>query len=195
MNIMEEMAGSPRNASGFRTPGEKTKFEVQFLENGGNRIFRTKTHKFEKEFIEPILNDMIELALDNLGETDLVSTESTEFNTQEFLAVSKEDLNISGILHARGSRLFAEKANALQNLLGIFNTPAFELIKPHTSRLKLASSLEDLADLKELGLFTPNIGIQEDAASQQMVNQVTQSTQEVDAVNAQEPVVDDEDVV
>lgn len=192
MNIMEEMAGSPRNASGFRTPGEKTKFEVQFLENGGNRIFRTKTHKFEKEFIEPILNDMIELALDNLGETDLVSTESTEFNTQEFLAVSKEDLNISGILHARGSRLFAEKANALQNLLGIFNTPAFELIKPHTSRIKLASSLEDLADLKELGLFTPNIGIQEDAQSQQMVNQVTQSTQEVDAVNTQEPIVDDE---
>jgi len=76
MAIMEEMAGSPRNSSGFRTPGEKTKFEVQFLENGANRIFRTKTNKFEREFIEPILNDMVELSLDNLGETDLVSTEN-----------------------------------------------------------------------------------------------------------------------
>ena len=194
MATMEEMAGSPRNSSGFRTPGEKTKFEVQFLDNGANRIFRTKTHKFEKELIEPILNDMVELAMDNLGETDLVSTESTEFNTQEFLAISKEDLNISGLLRARGSRLFAEKANALQNLLGIFNTPAFELIKPHTSRTKLATALEDLADLKELELFTPNIGIQEDALSQQMVNQTTQATQEVDAVNTQEPVLDDGDV-
>lgn len=191
MAIMEEMAGSPRNSSGFRTPGEKTKFEVQFLENGANRIFRTKTNKFEREFIEPILNDMVELALDNLGETDLVSTESTEFNTQQFLAVSKSDLNISGTLRARGSRLFAEKATALQNLLGIFNTPAFELIKPHTSRVKLASSLEDLADLKGLNLFIPNIGIQEDAVSQQMINQSAQAVQEVDAVNAQVPVDED----
>jgi hypothetical protein len=191
MGTMEEMAGSPRNSSGFRTPGEKTKFEVQFLDNGANRIFRTKTNKFEREFIEPILNDMVELALDNMGETDLVSTESTEFNTQQFLAVSKSDLNISGILRARGSRMFAEKANALQNLLGIFNTPAFELIKPHTSRTKLAVALEDLADLKELQLFVPNIGIQEDAQSQQMVNQSTQAVQEVDAVNAQEPIEED----
>ena len=188
MAIMEEMAGSPRNSSGFRTPGEKTKFEVQFLENGANRIFRTKTNKFEREFIEPILNDMVELALDNLGETDLVSTESTEFNTQQFLAVSKSDLNISGTLRARGSRMFAENATALQNLLGIFNTPAFELIKPHTSRTRLATALEDLADLKGLQLFTPNIGIQEDAVSQQMLNQTTQATQEVDAVNAEEPI-------
>lgn len=191
MAIMEEMAGSPRNASGFRTPGEKTKFEVQFLENGSNRIFRTKTAKFESEFVELVLNDMVELSLDNLGETDLVSTESTEFNTQQFLSVSKSDLNISGQLRARGSRMFAEKANALQNLLGIFNTPAFELIKPHTSRLALASALEELADLKDLQLFIPNIGIQEDAQSQQMVNQSTQATQEIDAVNAQEPIEED----
>jgi hypothetical protein len=192
MEIMEEMAGSPRNSSGFRTPGEKTKFEVQFLENGANRIFRTKTNKFEKEFIEPILNDMVELALDNLGETDLVSTESTEFSTQEFLAVSKSDLNISGTLRARGSRLFAEKANALQNLLGIFNTGAAELIKPHVSRIKLAQSFEELADLKELGIVIPNIGIQEDAQSQQLANQSLQATQEIDAVNTLPPVEEDE---
>ncbi len=192
MAIMEEMAGSPRNSSGFRTPGEKTKFEVQFLEGGANRIFRTKTNKFEKEFIEPILNDMVELSLDNMGETDLVSTESTEFNTQQFLSVSKSDLNISGTLRARGSRMFAEKANALQNLLGIFNTGASDLIKPHTSRIKLTQAFEDLGDLSSLNIFTPNIGIQEDAQSAQMANQTQQSTAEIDAVNAQEPVVDDE---
>jgi len=192
MAIMEEMAGSPRNSSGFRTPGEKTKFEVQFLENGANRIFRTKTNKFEKEFIEPILNDMVELSLDNMGETDLVSSESTEFNTQQFLAVSKSDLNISGTLRARGSRMFAEKANALQNLLGVLNSPALPMINPHTSRIKLTQAIDELADLKSLNLFTPNIGIQEDAESQQMVNQTQQATAEVDAVNAQEPIEDDD---
>ncbi len=191
MAIMEEMAGSPRNSSGFRTPGEKTKFEVQFLENGANRIFRTKTNKFESEMVEMVLNDMIEIAMDNMGETDLVSTEGTEFKTQEFLAVSKEDLNISGKLRARGSQLFAEKANALQNLLGVFNTPAFQLLAPHISRKKLTEAIEYLADLEELDLFTPNIGVQEDAQTQQMMNQSAQSTGEIDAVNADEPIEED----
>lgn len=192
MAIMEEMAGSPRNNSGHRTPGEKTKFEVQFLEQGGNRIFRNKTNKFEKEMIETVLNDMVEIAMDNMGETDLVSTEGTgEFKVEEFLAVSKEDLNISGKLRARGSRLFAEKAIALQNLIGVMNTPAFQLINPHTSRLQLANAIEELADLESFNIFLPNIGVQEDAATQQMMNQTQQSTGEIDAVNADEPVEDE----
>lgn len=183
MAIMEEMAGSPRNNSGFRTPGEKTKFEVQFLENGGNRIFRDKTNKFEREFIEPILEDMVEMALDNLGETDTVSTEGTEFKTAEFINISKSDLNISGKLRARGSRLFAEKANALQNILGVFNTGAADLISPHVSRIALASAIEELAEIDEFNIIVPNIGIQEDQASQRLLNQSTQSTQETDEVN------------
>jgi len=191
MELMEEMAGSPRNSSGFRTPGEKTAFEVQFLENGANRIFRTKTNKFETEFIERVLNDMVELALDNLGETDLVSTESGEFNAQKFLAVSKSDLNISGQLRARGSRMFAEKANALQNLLGVYSSPAAALIQPHTSRIALARALEDLGDLKGLNIITPNIGIQEDQQTAQLANQSQQTTEEVDFINTQEPIEED----
>jgi hypothetical protein len=142
--------------------------------------------------IEVVLNDMVEIALDNMGETDLVSTEGRgEFKVEEFLSVSKEDLNISGKLRARGSRLFAEKANALQNLLGVFNTPAFQLIAPHTSRIKLTDAVEHLADLDGLELFTPNIGVQEDAQTQRMMNQTQQSTGEIDAVNADEPIEDD----
>jgi hypothetical protein len=195
MAIMEEMAGSPRNNSGFRTPGEKTALEVQFLEQGSNRIFRNKTNKFEKEMIEHVLEDMVEMGMDNMGETDLVSTEGTEFKTQEFLSISKEDLNISGKLRARGSRLFAEKANALQNLIGVFNTPAFQLLNPHISREKLADAVEYLADLESLDIFTPNIGVQEDAKTRQLVNQTTQSTGEIDAVNADEPIEDDSEEI
>jgi len=36
---MEEMAGAPKEAMGFRTPGEKTKYEVQRIENAASRIF------------------------------------------------------------------------------------------------------------------------------------------------------------
>ena len=113
---------------------------------------------------------------------------------EEFLSVSKVDLNISGKLRARSSRLFAEKANALQNLIGVMNTPAFALLNPHTSRLQLTNAIEELADLESFNLFIPNIGVQEDAQTQQLANQTQQSTQEIDAVNAEEPITDDEEL-
>ncbi len=169
MNIMEMMAGSPQSSSGFRTPGEKTKFEVQVLDNGGNRIFRDRTGDFEVNFIEPVLNDVVAIGRENLGDVDVVSTTSTEFNIETFLSVTREDLFISGRLKARGSKLHAEKANALQNLTSLFNTGAGEMIKPHVSTKKMALALEELADFKALGIIVPNIGIQEAAEQQQLM--------------------------
>jgi hypothetical protein len=188
MLIMEEMAGSPRNATGFRTPGEKTKFEVQVLDNGGNRIFREKTKNFEKEFVEEVLNDMIMLGRDNIGETDMVSTQGTEFDIQKFLSVNAEDLNISGKLRARGSSLFAEKANALQNLTTLLNNPnLLQMINAHTSRIALYKAVEDLAELKAFNLFLPNIGVQEDQATAKIANQAQKGTEVNQAIDAEEP--------
>jgi hypothetical protein len=181
---MELLAGSPQNSTGFRTPGEKTAFEVQFLENGANRIFRDKTNKFEREFLEPILNDIVELGKENLGDTDLVSSESNDFKVQEFLAVTRGDLFVSGHFRARGSRLFAEKANALQNLMGIMNSGATNLIAPHVSRIKLAEALEELADLNAFNIIVPNIGVQEDSATSQLANVAASAKTEADALAA-----------
>lgn len=182
--LMEVLVGSPRNATGFRTPGEKTKFEVQVLENGSNRIFRNKTHKYEREFIEPVLNDMVELAYQNLGDTDLVSTQGTEFDIKTFIEVTKSDLFISGKIRARGSRLFAEKATALQNLLGVMNNPgAMQLMAPHTSGKKLTKAVEDLADLQSYNIFTPNILVQEQKQTQRLAEQSGQVSEEIQAVN------------
>ncbi len=192
MATMEEMAGSPRNSTGFRTPGEKTKFEVQVLDNGGNRIFRDKTKRFETGFIEDILNDMVMLGRDNLGETDLVSTAGTEFGIEEFISIKAEDLNVSGKLRARGSTLFAEKANALQNLVTLFSNPAMiQLIGVHVSRIKLAEALEELGDFTKFGIITNNIGIQEDQASAKLQNQAQQSTEMNAAIDAEEPLEDE----
>jgi hypothetical protein len=195
MNIMEEMAGSPRNATGFRTPGEKTKFEVQVLDNGGNRIFREKTKGFERNFLEEILNDMIMLGHSFMGDVDLVTTLTPSKATQ-FLDISKADLNISGKLRARGSSLFAEKANALQNLTAIIDKPQLlQLISPHTSRIKLTAAIEELADLGQFGIFLEGIGIQEDAAMQKLAQQASQGAQMNQAVGAEpeEPLEDESD--
>jgi len=66
MNTMEEMAGAPKEAMGIRTPGEKTAFEVQSLQNAAGRIFQNKVNQFEIEFLEPVLNMMLETAKRNL---------------------------------------------------------------------------------------------------------------------------------
>lgn len=192
MAVMEEMAGSPRNATGFRTPGEKTKFEVQVLDNGGNRIFREKTKRFERGFIEDILNDIVMLGRENIRETDLVSVEGSDFNMTTFLSVSADDLNVSGKLRARGSSLFAEKANALQNLTTIVGSPAMQLINPHVSRIKLAEAIEELADLKDFGIVLENIGVQEDSATGKIANQ-SQTDAEVNAAISAEGEPDPED--
>ena len=48
--MMEEMAGAPKEAMGFRSPGEKTKYEVQRLENAASRIFQNKINPSETGF-------------------------------------------------------------------------------------------------------------------------------------------------
>ena len=184
MQIMEELAGSPRNASGFRTPGEKTKFEVQHLDNGGNRIFRDRTKAFEQSFLEPMLNDMVQLGRENISETDQVSTTSNEFHTEEFLAITRDTLAVSGHLRARGSTLFAEKANALQNIIQLFSTPIAQLIGNHVSKLKLAMALEELGDFKEFGIILKNVGVQEDQETQRLANQSNTTTQATEVVAA-----------
>lgn len=195
MNMMEELAGSPRNTSGFRTPGEKTKFEVQFLENGANRIFRDRTKKFEQEFLEPILNDMVQLGRENLGQSDLVSTEGATFKTQEFIAVTKDMLVVSGKIRARGSSLFAEKANALQNLIGIMSSPAFGFVQRHFSSIGIAKALEELAELQEFNIVLENIAIQEDQASQRLAGESQAATTATDSAAALPELEEEEEVV
>ena len=48
MNTMEEMAGAPKEAMGIRTPGEKTAFEVQSLQNAAGRIFQNQLFNYKK---------------------------------------------------------------------------------------------------------------------------------------------------
>src|SRR5258707_4270570 len=64
--LMEQMAGAPREAMGFRSPGEKTKYEVQRLENASSRIYSNKIKQFEEQEEEPLLNSLLELARRNL---------------------------------------------------------------------------------------------------------------------------------
>lgn len=190
LSLMEEMAGSPREANGFRTPGEKTKFEVQLLDNGANRVFRHKTKQFER-MIERILDDMHEMARRNLDGSDIIRSSSNEFGLDEFLTITREDISATGKFRARGSSIFIEKANKLQTLNTVYNGPLGEMIKQHTSSIKLAEAIEDAAGFEKHGLITKNIGIQEDADSQRLANQTQQAVGEEDQLDLQEGQLDE----
>ena len=153
---MEQYAGAPREAMGIRSPGEKTAFEVQALENAAGRIFQEKINAFE-EFVEDLLNDMLEEAHRNFPLVDTIRVIDNDLGVASFNSITKDDITGDGILRPVGARHFAQKAQELQNLVGVFNSPLGEKIAPHTSAIGLTEFINDVIDLKGYNIFEPNI--------------------------------------
>ncbi|HEY6020966.1 MAG TPA: hypothetical protein VIY48_14005, partial [Candidatus Paceibacterota bacterium] len=116
INAMEEMAGAPKEAMGFRSPGEKTAYEVQRLENAASRIFQNKIVQFETLFFEPLLNAMLELARRNLSSVIEFPVFDNDFKMQVFTSLSPTDVTGAGKLRPMAARHFAEKAEMVQNI-------------------------------------------------------------------------------
>lgn len=171
LNLMEEMAGAPRQAMGIRTPGEKTAFEVQTLENNAGRIFHSKTAKFEVSMLEKIMNHFLELARRNINLTDIVRVMDKDFGVPEFLTITKEDITAKGKIRPMGARHFAARAQLLQNLNGVFGSPMAQMLNPHVSRTALFELVEETLGLNKFQLFKNNIGVVEDQQTQRLINQ------------------------
>jgi hypothetical protein len=178
MRDMEELAGSPREAMGIRSPGEKTAFEVQTLDNAANRLFRHKVNQFESNVVEPVLNDMLEMARRNLNGTDLIRAVDSTFGVEEFLSVTKEDLTAAGKLYALGSKHFIADANMMQNINTVFSSPVGQFIAPHVSKTELARTVESLLGLEEFKLVQENIGVIEDIETQRIAQTGAQRLEE-----------------
>ena len=168
---MEMYAGAPREAMGIRTAGEKTAFEVQSLENAAGRIFQEKIVRFEI-FMEQILNDMLEISHRNLEQSDVIRIVDNDTGVAQFMNISKEDITADGILRPIGARHFAQQAQELQNIVGIFNSPIANLIAPHTSGVAMTKFIEDVVNLRGYELFTPNIAVSEQMETQSLTEQV-----------------------
>ncbi len=182
-NKMELYAGAPRDAMGIRTPGEKTAFEVQQLNNAAGRIFQEKVTNFEIEFLEPILNMMLETACRNLDGADLIRVEDNDIGVQEFMKITKQDITANGKICPIGARHFAKQAQDLQNVVGIFGSPIGQIISPHVSSIALAKFVEDMTNIQGWDIIQPNIAVHEQNERQQLMNQA----QEDQAVQQQMP--------
>ena len=173
---MEEMAGAPKQAMGIRTPGEKTAFEVQTLDNAAGRIFRHKTAHFERVFLEPILNSMLEIARRSLDTQETVMDTDKDGITI-FPTITKEDIVGKGRIKPVGARHFAERALRLQNLQQLWSIKQGDpTIGVHISGKELARILSD--ELGEKEIYGDNIAVIE--------QQETQAVGEEAAVDSEE---------
>ena len=191
MNTMEEMAGAPKEAMGIRTPGEKTAFEVQSLQNAAGRIFQNKVNQFEVEFLEPVLNMMLETAKRNLNLPELAKVYDDDFGVQDFLSVTKEDLTARGKIRPIGARHYAARAQLLQNILGVFNSPIGQIIAPHISPKLLATMVEEYMGFDKFGFIKDNAALFEAAEQEKLKMQIQQDLQsQQQAPSMEEQMVD-----
>jgi len=186
MDIMEEMAGAPKQAMGIRTPGEKTAFEVQALENAAGRIFQQKITYFEQNLLEPLLNNMLEQARRLMDITDVIKIMDTDLGVEDFIKITKEDLTAKGKLRPVGARHFAARAQLLQNLQGVFNSKIGDKIAPHVSSKKLAKFVEDILGIERFSLIMDNVAIAEQAETQRLINS-QQDAIDTEAITPVEP--------
>lgn len=172
MAWMEELTGSPKEAMGFRTPGEKTKYEVQRLENAAARIFQAKVTQFEEQFVEPALNDMLELARRKVTSDILAKYFDDELKITKFLELSPTDINGEGRIRPFAARHFAEQAELVQNLTNLFQSPIGQDpgFKAHWSTIKSARLFEDLFDITDYGIVSPYVRMAEEADAQRLAN-------------------------
>ncbi len=168
---MEEMAGSPREAMGIRTPGEKTMYEVQRLENATARIFQNKVAQFEEQELEPLLNSMLELARRKMNNTT-IRIWNDEFQSAAFQQLSPEDITGIGRLKPVAARHFAERAQLVQNMNNFRNSVAGQDpgVMNHFSGIKEAKMWEEILDLEDWGLVQENIRVSEAADTQRLMN-------------------------
>ncbi|UOF80626.1 head to tail connecting protein [Caudoviricetes sp.] len=171
--LMEEMAGAPKEAMGIRTPGEKTAFEVQQLQNAAGRIFQNKVNKFEIEFLEPLINKMLELAKRYLDATDVARVMDDDLGIADFISITKEDITAKGKLRPIGARHYAARAQMMQNMLGIFNSPVGQMIAPHISAKALAKLVEEQMGFEQYQFIKDNVAIFEQQETQRLVNQAS----------------------
>ena len=183
-NKMEELAGAPKQAMGIRTPGEKTAFEVQTLENAAGRIFQHKAAKFEREFVEPVLNAMLEAARRNMKIEDTIQVMEDITGVNFFQSITKEDITAKGLIIPIGARHFAERAKRVQNITQLLQLKADPSIGVHLSGKKIAELIA--FELGEEGLYGDNIALQEQQQTQELMQDLEADSMENLQIKAEE---------
>lgn len=164
--MMELFVGAPTESRGVRSPGEKTAFEVDTLDNNASKMFLDKVRNFEL-MLENMLKECFELLLLNFENEDYALIFDDMEGKMSLQRLSQADIQAHGEFVAMGSRhwerrkrMIAEMANYLQ---GPFQDPK---IRMHTSGERLALAMEKVLNWDDKSIIEPFIGVKEDVRAQ-----------------------------
>jgi hypothetical protein len=194
-NRMELYAGAPRDAMGIRTPGEKTAFEFGELMNAATRIFTQKAQQFEEEILVPLMNHALEISRRNMEVAEVLRVMDKDLGVEAFINVSKEDITAKGHLRPLGSQHFAARAQLMQNLNGIFNSPIGQALAPHTSALNLAQLVNEQFGFEKYNIFSPNAAVFEQAETAKLLQAAEENVNVDQATPLEEEPLDGDNAV
>lgn len=194
MALMEQFAGLPSQAMGFKTKGEKTLGEVQMLENSALRQFNVRIQSQERKFWQPIVNCMMAQSRSNLNDNEVVKVIGQD-GLEIFKTIVKSDLSANGNFTAIGTSRF-DKMLKLQNYLNtLMNSTLMqnESTKPHISGFELVKQFGEVTGLDSKGVIGKNIGLDEQLDVQMYQAQLSQQMQGMMA-QLQQPTQVEQDV-
>lgn len=179
---MEVSAGAPREAAGFRTPGEKTAFEVSSLMTAASKVFQHKINYFSRDFLEKILEAEVEVARRNLDTVDVIEIVEDEYGISEFVTITKEDITANGRLKAIGARHYARNNQLVANLSQFTQQLAQDpLLQQHFPSERLAKVFENVLGFSSLDLVLPYGRVAEQLELQRLT-QVAEQTAQAEAM-------------
>jgi hypothetical protein len=179
INMMEQMAGSPKEASGFRTPGEKTAFEVGVLQQGSDRMFLDKTNSYQENVMERELNLMLEMTIRNLDIADVARTFNDDTNALILTELTKEDVVADGVLRPVGAKHFAKRAQRIQEINNFMAMSEHPSMAPHFSGFRAAQAIQEELGFEKFGIVERDIAIKEQAMTQATAATIQQQMQQV----------------
>ena len=121
--------------------------------------------------MEPMLNDMLEMARRNLDEVTVRSLDP-DYNFAVFSSITPLDISGNGRIKPVAARHFAEQAQLVQDLNSFLASPAGmdPSVLMHFSGVKLAETWNRLLDIEEFDIFSPYIRITENADAARLAN-------------------------
>lgn len=187
----------PQELAGFRTPGEKTAFEVGNLSDGALRGFTHKMQDFEEDVLEPVLRAELELAIRNLGETGVDQVIEPVANTEATIlrTISRSDLVVDGTIVPQGATRFARKNNQLNSLVQLSNTNLWAIAQPHVSGQAAARAIEHLGEFDEQEIFQAWAAVREQVEGQFEAQRIQQTLAATQGAPTLEGVSDDSEAL
>lgn len=167
MNLMEEMAGSPKQTAGMRTPGEKTAFEVSSLNEGAMKLFLEKTKHFEMSFMRHHLNNFYTVLGMYFSVEDTFKVLDNATDTMSIIPVSKEALIRDGNLKLHGSENYGRRNQILVDLRdGLGTLYQNERTAAHIDSLAVDTMIARELDWEQYSIIKPYSGLTEQVDGQ-----------------------------